>query len=115
MSTTFTWTVIQMACLPQAEGQTDVVIKASWSLVGVQGQYDDNILGVTEFTYTGGSFTPYDQLTQDQVLGWIWASGIDKTQSEAVMQARLDAMTTPAVVVPPLPWGTPVPEAQPTA
>ena len=107
MQTTFTWTVIQMTCLPQAEGQTDVVVKASWSLVGVQGQYDDNILGVSEFTYTSGSFTPYDQLTQDQVLGWIWASGIDKAQSEAVMQARLDAMNTPAVVTPPLPWATP--------
>jgi len=63
---------------PQAEGQTDVVVQASRALVGTQGQYSDQILGATRFTYTGGAFIPYDQLTQDQVLGWIWASGIDK-------------------------------------
>ena len=57
---------------------------------------------------TGGSFTPYDQLTQEQVLGWCWANGVDKDATEAVVQEAIDSQINPTVIQPPLPWaGTP--------
>jgi hypothetical protein len=48
-------------------------------------------------------FTPYADLTQDQVWGWINPS-IDRPEIEANLQALIDAQKNPTVVTPPLPW-----------
>jgi len=46
-------------------------------------------------------------LTQDQVLGWVWANGVDKTATEAAVQQQIDNQINPPVVSPPLPWVSP--------
>jgi len=53
---------------------------------------------------TGTEYTPYADLTQAQVLGWIWGAGVDKTATEAAVQKQLDNQINPPVVAPPLPW-----------
>lgn len=63
-----------------------------------------NANGVVTFTTIGDPFTPYDQLTQDQVLGWCWANGVDKDAVEAQVSSQLEEMLNPPVVAPPLPW-----------
>jgi len=50
------------------------------------------------------NFTPYADLTQDQVLGWIWANGVDKDATEAAVQQQIDNQINPPVIQPPLPW-----------
>ena len=109
-----TWAVTSMACYPQAEGETDVVFNVFWQCTGqeVVGNdpttsqvYNGRIAGSQPVTYTAGSpYTPYDQLTQAQVLGWIWAAGVDKTATEAQVQIQIDNAINPPVVTPPLPW-----------
>ena len=49
------------------------------------------------FTYDASSpdFTPYDQLTQDQVLGWCWANGVDQSAIEASLAAKIEADKNP--------------------
>jgi len=56
-----------------------------------------------------GSFTAYSSLTQEQVLGWVWANGVSKEATEAAVEAQLQAQINPPVVTPPLPWSTPAP------
>jgi hypothetical protein len=108
MTATIVWNVTQLDCLPQAEGQTDVVVTAHWQCNGTQVQdgktYNTSVYSTTSFTYTGGSFVPYNQLTQDQVLGWCWANGVDKTATEAAVQSMLNNAINPATTQPPLPW-----------
>ena len=55
----------------------------------------------------GGSFTPYANLTQEQVLGWCWAGGVDKAAIESGIQTQIDGQINPPVVQPPLPWAAP--------
>jgi hypothetical protein len=50
------------------------------------------------------SFTPYADLTLDQVLGWVWANGVDKTATEAAVEGQIEAQKNPPIVSPPLPW-----------
>jgi hypothetical protein len=45
-------------------------------------------------------------LTQDQVLGWIWAGGVDKANTEAAVNLQIANLINPPVVQPPLPWVT---------
>lgn len=104
---TITWAVTQMDCYPQAEGQTDVVFNVAWSCTGVQDKYSAYVYGTQAVTYKADSpYTPYNQLTQDQVLGWVWDAGVDKAKTEANVQARIDAQINPPVVTPPLPWAS---------
>ena len=109
MSATITWTVTAMDCYPQADGQTDVVFIVHWTCSGTQTQnnivYNGSIYNTQNVTYTAGSpYTPYPDLTQDQVLGWIWTSGVDKAATEAAVQQQINNEINPSVITPPLPW-----------
>ncbi len=114
MSATITWSIQWMKAYPQADGHTDVVIQAGWLCQGTQTTteggpiYSWDCAGAQEFMLDPSQpFTPYDQLTQDQVLGWVWAAGIDKDAYEAAVQRQIDEQINPPVVQPPLPWITP--------
>lgn len=112
MSATITWTVTAMDCYPQAEGETDVVFTVHWTCSGVQTEnnttYNASVYSTQAVTYTQGTpYTPYADLTQNQVLGWIWAAGVDQTATEAAVQQQINNQINPPVVTPPLPWATP--------
>jgi hypothetical protein len=105
MATVFNWQIEQLNCYPQAEGQTDVVFTAHWRLTGTDGTYSGTVYSTCGVTYVAGApYTPYADLTQDQVLGWIWASGVDKDSAEAAVQTQIDNQINPPVVSPQLPW-----------
>lgn len=109
MAATIVWNISQLNCLPQEDGQTDVVIVAHWQCNGEQVQdgktYSGSVYSTSSFTYTPGEpFTPYADLTQDQVLGWIWASGVDKDATEAAVQQQINNAINPPIISPQLPW-----------
>lgn len=107
----YNWQINSMSCYPEADGQTDVVFKVFFS---VQQQATVNGLpflgavnGNVDVTYEAGSpYTPYDQLTQAQVLGWVQSvlgvKGVE--EYETAVAAQISAAQTPPVVQPPLPW-----------
>lgn len=106
--TTFNWTIQSMPAYPQAEGQTDVVFQVNWQCNAQDNGYQANSFGSVPVTYVAGSpYTPYDQLTQEQVWGWINPS-IDRPEIEANLQAMIDLQKNPPVVTPPLPWPQPI-------
>jgi hypothetical protein len=71
----------------------------------VDGAYSGQVYSTTSFAVVQGeAFTPYADLTLDQVLGWIWANGVDKTATEAAVEGQIEAQKNPPIVSPPLPW-----------
>lgn len=107
MSATITWVIEWMQCKPTEGSYTDVVITAGWRCTGVQDTYTATSYGSAGFPMPEGTFTPYDQLTQDQVLGWCWANGVDKAATEDAIQTNIDNQIDPPIIQPPLPWATP--------
>lgn len=115
MSATFSWVIEYMQCKPTEGSYTDVVVTAGWRCNGSQftstGEnavpYLGTAYGTSEFPMPEGSFTPYNQLTQEQVLGWCYAAGVDQTVQEATVQAQIDAQINPPIVQLPLPWANP--------
>ena len=103
-----TWLIEQMDCAVQQDGEADVVLTAAWRCNGEQVDgdktYTGTIYGSSSFNYRGKDFIPYESLTEDQVLGWCWSNGVDKDATEAAVQAQIDALIAPTVVVLPLPW-----------
>lgn len=105
MSATITWTVTQMDCYPQADNKTDVVFNVHWTCSGVQETYYGSVYSTCSVPLAGDApFTTYADLTQDQVLGWIWANGVDKASAEAAVQSNIDNQINPVTIQPPLPW-----------
>lgn len=105
MANTYTWLVEYMSCYPQAEGETDVVFVVGWRCNATDGTYSATQYGSVNVAYKAGEpYTPYADLTQDQVLGWIWGSGVDKDATQAALDKSIENQVNPPVVTPPLPW-----------
>jgi len=102
---TINWAVTAMDCYPQADGETDVVFNVHWTCSGVQDAYSASVYSTCAVTLDPEApYTPYADLTQEQVLGWIWASGVDKFVTESAVVQQIDNQQNPPVVTPPLPW-----------
>lgn len=102
--TTINWTISTLDVKPQEAGHADVVVTAHWQCTGVDGDHTGSVYSTCSFPAPEDSFTPYDQLTQEQVLGWCWANGVDKAAAEAAVQQQIDNQINPPVITPPLPW-----------
>jgi hypothetical protein len=103
--TTITWNISQLDCLPQSAEGADYVICCHWQCNGVDGDYSGSVYSTCSFAVVQGAFTPYADLTQDQVLGWCWANGVDKDATEAAVEQQIQNQINPPIVSPPLPWG----------
>ena len=106
--TTLSWIIERLLVKPTEGTLTDVVITADWRCNGSQDQYSGTCYGSASFQPPSGSFTPYDQLTEAQVLSWCFANGVDKTSIEANVTAQIENQINPPVIAPPLPWLPPV-------
>jgi hypothetical protein len=109
--TTISW-IIERLLVRKVEGTySDVVITADWRCNGSQDQYSGTCYGSASFAPPSGSFTPYEDLTQEQVLGWCFANGVDQSAIEANVSAQIENQINPPIIAPPLPWVEPVPPA----
>jgi len=111
---TISWIIERLLVKPTEGSLTDVVINADWRCNGSQESYSGTCYGRCSFAPPSGSgFTPYDQLTEAQVLNWCYANGVDQAAIEANVTAQIEAQINPPVVVLPLPWVPPVPPPEP--
>lgn len=105
MATVITWTISQLDCYPQVGTETDVVFTAHWQCTGTDGTYTSQVYSTCAIPAPDpADFVPYDQLTQDEVLGWCWSNGVDKAATEAAVQTQIDNQINPPIVSPALPW-----------
>ena len=103
MANTYTWSITNMTCLPEVDGYTDVVVQVTWKCIGTDGTYSAEQYDINVFSFDPANFTPYSQLTQEQVLSWVWST-VDQTAIEAVVAAQLNNLANPPVIALPLPW-----------
>jgi hypothetical protein len=107
---TILWLIERLLTKPVEGSKTDVVITADWRCNGSQESFFGTCYGSCSFAPPTGSFTPYEDLTQDQVLDWCYQNGVDKTAIEANVTAQIQNQINPPVVSLPLPWVAPAPE-----
>jgi hypothetical protein len=106
---TLSW-IIERLLVRKVEGTySDVVITADWRCNGSQESFSGTCYGSCSFAPPTGNFTPYEDLTQEQVLSWCYANGVDKTAIEANVTQQINDQINPPIIAPPLPWVPPVP------
>jgi hypothetical protein len=107
MAITTVWNVTQMDAYPEVDGHADVVITAYWRLTATDGTYTASMPGAVSFALDPSeSFTPYPDLTEAQVVGWVQGVyGSAYTASlEASVTEEVALLANPPIVSPPLPW-----------
>ena len=105
---TILWLIERLLVKPLEGSNPDVVITADWRCNGTDETYSGTCYGSCSFAPPSGSFTPYEDLTQQQVLDWCYENGVDKNAIEANVTAQIENQINPPVVTLPLPW-VPVP------
>ena len=105
---TLSWIIERLLVKPTEGDKTDVVITADWRCNGSQDQYSGTCYGSASFAPPTGSFTPYEDLTEQQVLGWCFSNGVDQKAIEANVTAQIENQINPPIIAPPLPWLPPV-------
>ena len=102
--TTFTTRITAMYTLQQPD--PNYVVNAIWEVTGVDGEYTASIGGNTTFNSADqtGPVTPYADLTEAIVIGWIPESAI--TSAQQCVQGQINSLITPPVspTSQPLPW-----------
>ena len=107
MTIEFITTINSMEAYPVYQEVPNYVFRVYWNYLGSDSVYSTAMQGSTDIPESDPkASTPYADLTQEQVMGWIqtytpawmWAEYTDKITSWIVAQY------TPAVVNPPLPW-----------
>jgi hypothetical protein len=96
MTATINWTLSTL----ERKSDTGFVQVAHWCCDATDGEHSAGVYGSAGFT--GDLTLPYEDLTQEQVLGWVWES-VDKAATEANVLAQIEAQKNP-VSVTGTPW-----------
>jgi hypothetical protein len=94
---TTTWTISQL----DRNTSNGFVTTAHWQAIAVDGNYTASIYSTCSWA-DGTVNTPYAELTQATVLGWVWES-VDKQATEDALAANIALQKAP-VTASGTPW-----------
>ena len=87
---TTTWTISRL----DRNTANGFVTTAHWQATAVDGEHTAQIYSTCSWA-DGTVNTPYADLTQATVLGWIWANGVDKQSTEDALVANIALQKNP--------------------
>jgi hypothetical protein len=96
--TIFNWSVVQM------NRNTDggFVTTVHYNVSAVDGEFTASTYGTVGYTEEDKSYTPFAELTKEQVIGWVKDS-LGQATVEESLAAQIDALKNP-VSESGLPW-----------
>jgi hypothetical protein len=99
----FTWNVVQMDRLT-SDG---FVVTVHYTVNAVDGDYSASTYGTVGYTQGEGSYVPYADLTEAEVVGWVQES-LGKDTVEEGLAAQIEAQKNP-VQEAGVPWAVTLP------
>lgn len=84
------WTITQTDYLV-ADG---FITTAHWTATATDSDYTASAYSTCSFAPATPSI-PYDSVTEQEVLNWIWANGVDKDATEASLAAQIELLKNP--------------------
>ena len=98
MTTSYNWLITQT----DYETATGFISCAHWTCNAVDGDYTASIYSTCSWA-DGTPTIAYADLTQETVLGWVWANGVDKQATEDALAANIALQKNP-VTATGTPW-----------
>lgn len=97
MTISTNWVVTQT----DYETSNGFIFCAHWTATAVDGDYTGSIYSTVSWQ-AGTPTIPYANVTEAEVLNWVWES-VDKTATEAALAAQIEAQKNP-VTATGTPW-----------
>lgn len=94
---TITWKINQL----ERQSTDGLVTVVHWGADAVDGEHTASVYSTVTLERSG-SFTPFGDLTEAQVIGWVQAA-VHKDAVEASLAAQIEAKKQPQVLTG-LPW-----------
>jgi len=95
-----TWNISQL----DRQTSDGFVTTAHWQATATDGDYSASVISTCSWS-EGTATIAYADLTQETVLGWIWANGVDKAAVENSLLAQIELQKNP-VTATGIPWST---------
>lgn len=118
------WIIERLTVATKSGDLEKVVVTADWRANAKDdAQHFATAYGSTTFAAPDpAAFKPYDDLQPEDVLGWVFAAGVDKAAIEANLGKQIADQVNPPLLILPPPWNPPIdapvadaqaPEAEP--
>lgn len=109
MTIKYKFNINQLDCYPDVDGEVDVVFTVHYTYEGTDGEHTGSVYGTVGVTLDAEApFTPYKDLTKEQVVGWVTDALGEEWLASAKenIAGQIDNQINPKVVSPALPWAT---------
>lgn len=97
MAVEYTLKIQQIDCIPELDGKADVVSRVHWAYTAKDGDRTASCGGAVNIPLEDGDFTPYSNLTEQQVIQWV----LDSLPLDRIQQSLFDQIQVQSK---PLPW-----------
>jgi hypothetical protein len=107
MTNTYNWSVRNIFCYPNVDGKENVIFNVQYSVQATDGINTFTIENSQKLELDlSKNFTPFDQTTEEQVLGWVkTALGNDSiNQIKINLDEIVAKLANPPIINPTLPW-----------
>ena len=98
MTIAYKWQIVQTDYLID----TGLITTAHWAVSAVDGDYSAYIYGTCGFADATLNIS-YTNVTEEMVLNWCWANGVDKDAIETTLAAQIETQKTP-ITAAGVPW-----------
>jgi hypothetical protein len=95
---TTTWTITQT----DYEVSNGFITTAHWTASAVDGDFTASIYSTCSWA-DGSPTVPYADVTESEVLQWVWDSGVSKEATEAALAQNIELQKNP-VTATGTPW-----------
>ena len=97
--TTYNWTI----STTNFDVATGFITTAHWQCTATDGEYTANPIYSTCSWAAGTPTVPYADVTMQEVLQWVWDSGVSKDATEAALAENIELQKNP-VTATGTPW-----------
>ena len=100
MTIAYNWTI----STTNYEVSNGFITTAHWTATAVDGDYTASIYSTCSWA-DGSPTIPYADVTEAEVLQWVWDSGVSKEATEAALAQNIELQKNP-VTATGTPWST---------
>lgn len=96
MANTYKWNINALDAKVSVDDDENVVYTVHWSLIATSedGEHTVSNIGTHGVEYDADNFVPYEDLTEEMVIGWLEA-GLDVDSMKAGLDAQIEKLITP--------------------
>lgn len=110
MNTTFTWSIVNIICIPKIGVRQNVAVQVNWECrarADVDGKvFVEDSSGTSSFKQfdPDAPFIEFHNLTEEDIYRWATDEGLNKRAVEERLQMLLEEQINPPVVAHMPPW-----------